>query len=239
MTGADEALVAAAARNNAAWCDTVCRSHGLAPAWDTRVWSSSARTPPLYPDAVTLRSDVDPGAVIAGIDLSSPGATVKDSFGTLELTDHGLVPLFDAAWIHRTAAPAVVDAGLAVEIVDDGTTLERWVRTWHGDDTTPPDVFRLSLVDDVDVRLLLVLEEANGAVLGGAAVNRAGTVAGLSNVFTEDGAAERVWGACLVAASTYFPGLDLVGYESGDDLEPALANGFRTIGPLRIWIDPG
>lgn len=236
MTDAEAARVTAAARNNAAWCDAVCRSHGLEPVWDASAWSSPVRTPPLYPDAVTLWPDADPAAVIARIDLSSPGATVKDSFGTLDLTDHGFVPLFDAAWIHRTAGPPVADPHLTVEIVDEEEGLARWVRAWHGDDTPPPDIFLTSLLDDPEVRLVLVADEHGGARMGGAAVNRSGTVAGLSNVFAVDGAATRVWAACIAAAVTQAAGLDLVGYESADDLEPALANGFRTIGPLRIWI---
>jgi hypothetical protein len=39
----------------------------------------------------------------------------------------------------------------------------------------------------------------------------------------------------VIAAQTY-PGLDLVGYELGADLQAALAVGFAGIGPLRVWM---
>ncbi|GCD38985.1 hypothetical protein OEIGOIKO_06805 [Streptomyces chrestomyceticus JCM 4735] len=35
--------------------------------------------------------------------------------------------------------------------------------------------------------------------------------------------------------SARWPGLPVVGYESGADLEAATANGFRAVGPLCVW----
>jgi hypothetical protein len=37
---------------------------------------------------------------------------------------------------------------------------------------------------------------------------------------------------------TLFPGLPLVGYERGDDLERARRVGFEEVGPLRVWAHP-
>jgi hypothetical protein len=45
----------AAVDNNAEWCDGMCSSHGLRTERDSAVWSSRSRTPPFYPDAITLR----------------------------------------------------------------------------------------------------------------------------------------------------------------------------------------
>ena len=47
-----------AARNNALWCDAVARAHGVKATLDDTAWTSPTRTPPYYPDAVTLSPDV-------------------------------------------------------------------------------------------------------------------------------------------------------------------------------------
>jgi hypothetical protein len=46
----------AAVRNNAEWCDLVCRTHGIRTAFTPDVWSAGSRTPEFYPDAVTTTS---------------------------------------------------------------------------------------------------------------------------------------------------------------------------------------
>ena len=46
--------VAAAARNNAEWCDTVCRVNGCAGRFGGDAWTTARRSPQYYPDAVTL-----------------------------------------------------------------------------------------------------------------------------------------------------------------------------------------
>ena len=100
----DLTLLAAAARNNADWCDAYCRSQGVAGRFTADCWSSPRRTPPLYPDAVTLAPGVAVATVLGGID-SSAGCSVKDSFDDLDLDAAGFRPLFRAAWIARTDAP--------------------------------------------------------------------------------------------------------------------------------------
>ncbi|MEV6814033.1 hypothetical protein [Micromonospora sp. NPDC051296] len=44
-----------AVRENAAWCDLVCRTHGQPGSVDADTWSVPRRSPPWYPDAVTLQ----------------------------------------------------------------------------------------------------------------------------------------------------------------------------------------
>lgn len=43
-----------AAANNAAWCDAVCRSHGLTGVFRPTSWSCVGEVPPLYPNLITL-----------------------------------------------------------------------------------------------------------------------------------------------------------------------------------------
>jgi hypothetical protein len=44
-----------AALNNAEWCDVVARSHGVETEIDREVWIARTRTPPYYPDAITMQ----------------------------------------------------------------------------------------------------------------------------------------------------------------------------------------
>ncbi len=72
-------------------------------------------------------------------------------------------------------------------------------------------------------------------------VNRAGPVLGVSNLFTTgigqaELAHEVIWSDVVVMAARLFPGPPLVGHEVGQDLPAAIAVGFRTVGPLRVWI---
>jgi hypothetical protein len=60
-------------------------------------------------------------------------------------------------------------------------------------------------------------------------------VVGVSNVLAGSADLVTVWSDLIVVAARTYPGLDLVGYELGADLQAALAAGFAGIGPLRVW----
>ena len=96
--------VTAAARNNAEWCDTVCRAHGTPGTFGAGAWTTSRRSPPFYPDAVTLAPNVVGDHLLRCVD-ASVGCSVKDSFATLELASDGFRILFEADWIGRAGAP--------------------------------------------------------------------------------------------------------------------------------------
>ncbi|MGW6708828.1 hypothetical protein ACWGDE_28610, partial [Streptomyces sp. NPDC054956] len=107
----DQGIRLLAADNNARWCEAVCRAHGLDVSLGEHLWTSPRRTPPYYPDAVTLRPQVPEAEVLTWIDTDGPGCSVKDSFADLDLAPDGFEVLFDAQWIHRPAdAPAVLPA---------------------------------------------------------------------------------------------------------------------------------
>ncbi|MGE7387361.1 hypothetical protein ACQKM2_17955, partial [Streptomyces sp. NPDC004126] len=102
-----EQLRAAAARNNAEWCAAVSRSGHFRDA----LWCSPHRTPPLYPDAVTLTPGATAAEVLAGVNTAAPGCSVKDSFAALDLAPAGFEVLFGAQWIHRPAGPGAPAGG--------------------------------------------------------------------------------------------------------------------------------
>ncbi|MEV0386227.1 hypothetical protein [Nonomuraea sp. NPDC050643] len=203
-----------AVRDNAAWCDLMCRAHGRPGTFATRAWTNPARTPPFYPDAVTLSPHASAADVLGHIDASA-GASVKDSFATLDLP--GFDVLFEARWIHR---PAPASAATGWEVVEDAATLTAWEQECFGGDVR--GLFLPPLLAEATV--VYGRREGCGAVLtpNGASV-------GVSNVFGDD-----AWPGTLAMAARLFPGRPLVGYES--DPAPAVEHGFSTIGPLRVWL---
>ncbi|MCX4782905.1 hypothetical protein [Streptomyces sp. NBC_01264] len=237
ITPNTEELLLAAAYNNAAWCAAVCRDGGFT----AQVWSSPRPTPPYYPDAVTLTRDTDTAALLAGIDTAAPHASVKDSFAALDLAPAGFEVLFGAEWIHRPAgAPGAGPApALAWSRISGPAELEAWETAWDGEEST--GLFHPGLLDGetegTPEIAFLAGRDAEGRILAGAAANRTGQVVGISNVFSADGTPDdEAWAGALTLAAALWPGLALVGYESGDDLDTALRHGFTAIGPLRVWV---
>ncbi|MEO3774741.1 hypothetical protein [Micromonospora sp. B9E7] len=212
----------AAARNNAEWCDIVCGSHGLTGRTDADAWSVPHRSPPWYPDAVTLRPGVDAEALLGRID-AGPGASVKDSFADLDLSGYGFRVLFDAQWIHRPPLAPPVDTPLAPVTTPD--ELAAWAAA-HG----AGDVFRPALLTDPRVRVLA--RHDRGVITGGAVLSSDGGTYGVSNLFTHTDDPRDIWRAVCATA----PGTPLVGYETTPDLAPALETGFAPIGPLQVWL---
>jgi hypothetical protein len=187
-----------AVRENAEWCDRYVRARGVPTGFTGSLWFASRRTPPFYPDAVTLVPDVPPAAVLERIDTSS-GASVKDSFATLDLSPYGFEILFEAQWFTR---PPLVDP----------------VSDWTGE-SDGPDVVVLTAPDHT-ARVI---------------AHRSGAVVGLSNLVMTDGYG---WPEAVAAVSAAFRGRTVVGYQRREDLAPALAAGFTTTGPLRVWLRP-
>ncbi|RAG83403.1 hypothetical protein DN069_22555 [Streptacidiphilus pinicola] len=223
------ALLRAAARNNADWCEAMCRAHGLRGEFRADAWTSADRSPPYYPDAVTLSEHADAAQVLARIDVRGPGATVKDSYARLDLEPHGFAPLFDAEWIARDPQPA--GARPVWRRVRDETGLARWEQAWDGG---AAGLFLAPLLEDPSVLVLAAPEFVAGAVLSLGA-----GVVGVSNLFCGEQEPDRVWRDCLIAASAYCPGLPVVGYEDGADLAAAERAGFTRLGPLRVWLAAG
>jgi hypothetical protein len=84
--------------------------------------------------------------------------------------------------------------------------------------------------DDAPVVLL-----ADG--IGRVRVNRSGDDVGVSNVGVDGETSEpSLWRWLVAVVGDRYPGLDVMGYESGSMLDAARAAGFTAIGPLRVWI---
>ena len=221
-----------AARNNADWCAAVWRSHGLTVEDGPGLVLCPARTPRFYPNAVTVERGASPAdqvAAIAVLGAARPDIplAVKDSFARLDLAPLGFTRLFEARWVHRRAMSDPGPPGpLRWRRIETEADLAAWETAWN-DDGDPVRVFRPELLDDSSVAVLAGFD-ANGAIRAGGVASEGAGVLGLSNIF---GSRRGV----LQAAAALKPDLDMVGYESGNDLKAMEYYGFSALGPLRVW----
>ena len=221
-----------AAANNARWCGAVCRAHGLSPRGDPEIWSSENRTPPLYPDAITLVPTCTAAAVLARVD-SSLGCSVKDSFSSLDLAPAGFRVLFSATWIVRDQGEEKSGADDELDwcAVGDVAELAEWERAC---DQSVKGIFVPALLGDPGVRILAGYQ--GSAIRAGAVLSSDGDLVGLSNLFGPSTTLVQALASSVGYAARAFPGCPIVGYESGARLQAAMACGFRPLGPLRVWI---
>lgn len=210
------------------------RSHGLAGEFGAQVWAAPSRTPLYYPDAVTLVPGADLAALAARIDTATPGASVKDSFADLDLTEIGFQVLFEAQWIHRPPNAPAPASDLSWDVAGDPDTLHAWALAWDNGRGNA-NLFRPELLDD-PATFVLAGQAGDGRVVAGAVASRSEHVVGISNVFALDGGHDAAWPVVLDAVNRLFPTLAVVGYEQGDDLAAAIRHGFEPVGPLRIWL---
>lgn len=235
--------VGLALRNNAVWCDTICRAHGHAGEFLAGIWINRHAAPPFYPNAVTLAADQAAEQLAALRSLMAadiPGAwAVKDSFAALDLAPLGFRPLFDAAWLWRSSEPVQAEApppALRWSRIDSAVELAAWEIAWRGEPSDDPyaRIFLPVLLEDDSIAILAAYRDQQ--IVAGAIANRTGQVVGLSNVFVSTQDAQRLRAGCVAAAQECFPGLPFVGYESGADLAAFRALGFEELGPLRVWV---
>jgi hypothetical protein len=202
----------------------VCFAHGTVGRFLVHTWVNAEPVPRFYPNVVTLtagEADVTEQRQAVRILLKSnlPGRwAVKDSFKTLDIARLGFEVLQEANWIrkpHPRAATMV--SGLS------------WERAKPGGEGFPASLFS-------DDNFAMFSGRRSGAVVAGATFYRSDGVVGLSNVVAESDDEPAVWHDLAILAASTFPGLPLVGYESGDELAAAKRAGFEIGDPLRIWV---
>jgi hypothetical protein len=231
-----------AAYNNAAWCDTVCRSHDIPGTFHEAFWVNLHRTPPYYPNLVTLTPTLDLEAhqnALAALLTERRGypISVKDSFATLDLTPCGFHQLFQAQWIFRPAPakPARQEtADIQWKQIMAEEELLHWEEAWSQTAVSRHRLFLPALLYNSDICIVAAYQEKQ--IIAGAIANRTPGVVGLSNVFTLERGMEPYGTGLLSLVATCYPGLPLVGYEQDESLAAALRVGFTTFGPLRVWM---
>ncbi len=235
----------AAVHNNAVWCDAVCRALGCDIAWAEGLWLNRSPAPPYYSNALTVAV----GAVAAQLDgirsmLASPLPrpwTIKDGFSTLDLASDGFDVLFEASWLTLAPGAAVRrDGGLRWSAVTTPADLVDWEAAWRDENPNAASsglagLFQPVLLGDPDIRFLTgrLDSRVTAVVVANRSDDGTGPVVGISNIVVDN---EAYRASAVQAVRVTFPGLPLVGYEWGDDLDAMQALGFRTLGPLRVWI---
>jgi hypothetical protein len=223
----DDQRALMAARDNAEWCDLVCRTHRVETRFDHDVWLALHRSPPLYPDAVTLTDKATSG-ILRRIDSSS-GCSIKDSLAALDLSPHGFGVLFEAEWIHRRPPHPAADDSLTWHLIRTPDELRAWGTAYGGG-----AIFRPTLLHNPAVAIVAAWD--GDAVAAGAIGHRGTAAVGISNLFATTAPIDQVWTGAIAAICTSFPDLPLVGYETGEDLSLAHRAGFHSVGPLRVWL---
>lgn len=231
-------MLSAAIRNNALWCDAVCRGHDSPGEFSSTLWFHRSGTPPFYPDVVTLtEAETAPEqeeAIAALVRADDRTWAVKDSYAALDLQALGFEILFEAEWLGIRSRPAATGS-LSWQRIGDDAGLRDWESDWAK--TNPPGtprIFTERLLQDADIAFLLA--RRSGGLLGGGILHRDAGVVGLSNIFAVEREQDAVRRGLLSQAAELFPRLPVVGYEHGDALEAALALGFGSLGPLRVWV---
>ena len=145
-----EALLSLAVTDNAAWCVSMWRLHGLGAQRTLGLVACDGQPPPFYPNAMTLAPQADGAAQAAWLEslASDRGLAVKDSYAVLDLAPHGFRPLFQAQWLARpagvSAAPATPD--LEWSLVEEPEELAEWESAWRGEGADVGPVFLPSLL---------------------------------------------------------------------------------------------
>lgn len=228
--------VTLAAWNNAQWCDAVSRAHGAVCRFEAGFWINGGDAPPFYPNLVTTDPDAT-AAQLTAIELLAEqpgrGIGIKDSFFTLDLSEFGLEPIFEAEWLFLPPVATLPASEIDVEPVAGADELALWETAWGGADGSAR-VFPPALLADERIRFLAARRE--GRIVAGAAVNHSDGAIGISNVF--HGGDGEALASLVEAARRGAPELPVVGYESGEDRAHFNALGFAGIGKLRVWIRP-
>jgi hypothetical protein len=231
-----------AARNNAEWCDAVCRAHGNPGEFHDGIWINRKAVPRFYPNAGTIAAPSERQLALIDELIAArlpSGWAIKDSFSKLELASRGFRILFDAEWIYLTVARlndvASTVRSVRWEIVRDDHELAQWESAWRrsSGDTCEDRVFLPPLLENKDVAIVAGFRD--GAIVAGAIANRSDGVVGWSNFFAPDAEMLDRAAESLVTIVAIFPGLPIVGYEHGEELRNAHALGFESLGPLRVW----
>ncbi len=204
------------------------------------MWISHDSPPPYYSNAVTLAPSGLAAQVATLRDLQGalrPPWAVKDSFSVLELASLGFRPLFDAEWVWLDAsdAPATVRNDATWRPVTTPAELEGWEGAWR-ESGSPADsrVFLPELLANPTIALFAAYR--GDAIVAGCAGNRSVEAVGFSNFFVADGDEDLATASAVSEVARYGAGLPVVGYEAGESLARTVRLGFRTVGPLRVWV---
>jgi hypothetical protein len=236
-----------AAKNNAIWCDTICRAHGSPGEFHNELWLNRYAVPRFYPNVVTLSAEDGTATQLTSIQTLaanglSGGWGVKDSFCSLDLITLGFKPLFEARWLWRSPfqpLPNRAASDLRWAWVKSALELARWETAWSGSQTPDiltrrPRLFLPTMLADPEIGFVAVYQ--GQTIVAGAIANHTKDLVGLSNVFVPQDDQVSFYAGCVAVTHERFPDMPVVGYERGRELAIVQEIGFEMLQPLKIWI---
>ena len=228
-----------AARNNAEWCDFVCRGHGVPGEFYDNIWINRHMTPRFYPNAVTLtasQSTRQYEIVRALIEIGIPGDwAVKDSFDTLDLASEGFHELMRGEWVHRRTSeiPEICIPGISWRKIEGVADLGVWENAWRGNLQQESPIFTPRLLEEERIAFIAAFQ--GNRIAAGCIANRSEDSVGISNVFLPDERPNEFRVGCVAEVLRWSCGLPVMGWESGDNLVAMQSLGFESVGRLKVW----
>ncbi len=211
------------------------------PLSTTTAWTAPTRTPPYYPDAVTLSPDVEEHDLLARVD-DSDGCSVKDSWARLDLSLEDFARLVVGEWVWLDPATPLPDLASSAR--------RTWERVTTADEMTDVGarlvdrprggrILRPSLLDEPGVHVLAARGAGRSRGTGRrrarsstSRVRSPGSATSSRVTATSTGPGARPRRAAREVAG----GIPLVGWEAGASVEAAVAAGCERLGPLTVWL---
>src|ERR1700689_1372515 len=150
-------------RNNAEWCDAVCRAHGRPGEFNPDMWLNRHPVPRFYPNVGTLVEPCQRQLDLIDELVASrlpPGWAVKDSFCMLDLASRGFQVLFVAEWIYLPVSRIrnIPTSGKATrwEVVRSHDALSEWESAWSRavGDLSERRIFVPSLLENTKIAIV-------------------------------------------------------------------------------------
>lgn len=213
--------------NNIAWCRIVCDTHGINQYMEEHLWGLLTKAPVFYPEVITKDKNATSEDVKFFIENGAV-TSIKDSYAKLDMFPLGFKILFEAEWISYPSISNVEPIQTGWREIKTEKELALWTLKSGLEDVIRPDLLKYK-----DVKIFIYTEN-NG--VAGFIANMSHNVVGISNVFSVGLDGEAVWRDIPKIVSIQYPGISMVGYEHNSDLSMAHLSGWKSIGPLRVWI---
>jgi hypothetical protein len=222
-----DSLLQSAIKNNVIWCKKVSELHGGTHLTKGNVWGLTTKAPRFYPDVMTTNEAVTTQEVVEFIG-NREILSIKDSFSNIDMSLLGYKILFVAEWICHEAVSVPISDLTAWRSIQTEEDVVNWTTACG-----LGGIITAELLSDPEVVILGKghLNEEKGFI-----VNQGAKAIGVSNVFSKNPNNHQHWSEIPQIVSTRFPRLPLVGYEHGEDLKASLRFGWKSMGPLRVWI---
>lgn len=219
--------LSAAVAASRSWYDDIFDLHQIPFGSDRALWWAEGAPPRWHSAVKTLAPTTDPSEVLLRME-QHPHGSIADSFGLLDLSAHGFDLLFAATWLHHPGVTAAGGPPLCWARVRDSDLMARWNQHHDTVGVLPSDLW-------VHPRFTVFARRDGDDLTGGAILHDAGTVVGLSNVWSAEDALVDPRELLHVVARTH-PGRAVVDYAWGPDIESMLDAGFEPLGPHLVWI---